>query len=250
MSLRRLRRGSAVGPSRGAGQDRGRDWHGLDEGRVEAAPRVRWRWRWSGSRPAVRTANPAPFRDHRVLRWAGWRTARRRDRTGRVARLRGAEVLHRPQIGLGVELPQGVLALVAHGAEDLAPGPGAVVQAVNPGAVGEGIPVAAVEEVAIVEAQRPGEALLGGGGPFEDLLAPVHAQVVVHVAGLPHLGLGGVPVAVMGAALGELGLRISLRARVAGVLGQGLAGPVGGRARRNRSPPCRRRGSSRARAAR
>src|ERR1700712_4279318 len=97
---------------------------------------------------------------------------------------RRAELLHRPLIRLGVELLQRVLALVADSAEDRTPLPGAVVQAVYPGDVGEGVRVAPVQEVAVVEPERPGESFLGRRRPFQDLLAPVHPQLVVHVTGL------------------------------------------------------------------
>src|SRR3712207_2864498 len=87
---------------------------------------------------------------------------------------------------------------VAHLAEDGTLGPSAVVLAVDPGDVGEGVGVAPVHEVLVVEVERGPVGVLRGVGPLQDLLTPVHAHVVVHVAGVHHLPHGSVPVRVVG----------------------------------------------------
>ncbi len=60
----------------------------------------------------------------------------------------------------------------------------------EPRHVREGVRVVSVDEELVVQPQHRLERLLGGGRPLRDLLAPIHAHVVVHVPGLAHLRLG------------------------------------------------------------
>ena len=66
--------------------------------------------------------------------------------------------------------------------------------------------VAAVEFVLVVEAY--GNLVRYGWRwrPFENFLSPVHAQVVVHPAGVDHLHLSGVPERVVSLGVFELPL--------------------------------------------
>ncbi len=112
------------------------------------------------------------------------------------------EPLDAVDVGLRVELLAG--ALVAHEpdhAEDRPLAPGAVVLAADgPGHACVAVGVPAVHEVAVVHLEGEVEGGLGVGGPFEDLLGPVHPQIVVHPARDDHLLLRGVPERVAGLA--------------------------------------------------
>src|SRR5208337_428847 len=84
-------------------------------------------------------------------------------------------------VRLGIELL--ACALVAHephGAEDRPLGPWAVVLAANrPGNSGVAVGVAAVHLVAIVQIDRDPKRRLGVNRPFQDLLGPVHAHIII-----------------------------------------------------------------------
>ena len=127
-----------------------------------------------------------------------------------------------------VTLPfEAVRVHVAHFAEDRALAPGAVVLAEDPCNVREGIRVAAVEEIPVVDRERSGERLFGRRAPFEDLFAPIHAHIVVHVAGVPHLAHRGVPIRIVRFGGFELGARVEVWPRIGAMFGQSLARPRG-----------------------
>ena len=56
--------------------------------------------------------------------------------------------------------------------------------------------------------ERGGEGVFRRVAPLQDLLAPVHAHVVVHIAGQSHFLHGGVPIIVVCLSLFQLGPRV------------------------------------------
>lgn len=83
----------------------------------------------------------------------------------------------------------------------------------GPGNVRERIRVAAVEKEFVVDRERGGVRLLGREALFEDLFPPIHAHVVMHVAGKPHLVHGCVPVRIVRRSVLELGARVEIGRR-------------------------------------
>src|SRR5690606_20876115 len=92
-----------------------------------------------------------------------------------------------------------------------------------------GVGVAAVEGVAIVEFDEDGQRVAGRGGPLEDLFAPQHPQIVVHLPFADELPLGRVPYVVVRGGGGQFFERVNVFARVAAVLVEGLLRPAGER---------------------
>jgi hypothetical protein len=107
--------------------------------------------------------------------------------------------------------------------------PRPVVAAEHPEDAGVRAGVAAVEGVAVVELDEHGQRLVGIARPPEDLLAPQHAQVVVHAALADELALRRVPQRVVGARAGQLVQRVHVRAGIAGVRLEVLLRPRGQR---------------------
>ena len=61
--------------------------------------------------------------------------------------------------------------------------------------------------------------------PFEDLLAPVHPHIAVHLPGEGHFPLGGVPIGIVGPGAVELSIGIDVFPGDLAVLGEGRAAP-------------------------
>src|ERR1017187_7425309 len=130
-------------------------------------------------------------------------------------------------IRLSVELPRDRSTCHGpHQTEDGAVEPGPVVLANDrPCNAGIAARVAAVQFVTIVQKDCPVECSGRVRRPLENLFRPVHAQVVVHPAGRNHLLLSCVPKLVVGLAALQLLEAVAVRAWVAGVFDQCLAGP-------------------------
>src|SRR5919107_141084 len=109
------------------------------------------------------------------------------------------KALHLLYVPCGLGLPfQTSRRHVADLAKDFPLLPTPVVLAEDPGDVGVGVRVPAVQEILVVEVERRRIGLAGRGAPLQDLLSPVHPHVVVHVAGMDHLSHRRVPILVVG----------------------------------------------------
>lgn len=87
----------------------------------------------------------------------------------------------------------------------------------KPGDVGERIRVAAVDKVFVIDRERRFKGNLRRGAPFNNLLSPVHAHVVMHVSRVFHLVHRGVPVRVVGLRVLELPASVDEGPAVGGV---------------------------------
>ena len=89
---------------------------------------------------------------------------------------------------------------------------------------GVAVRVAAIEFIFVIQVDRHLEGPRRGLAPFQNLLGPIHAHVVVHEAGLHHLHLRGVPQRIMRLRIFQLALAIDFSG-IGGMLGQTLVRP-------------------------
>jgi hypothetical protein len=100
--------------------------------------------------------------------------------------------------------------------------PGMVITAKHPKDSAVGIGIAAVEAELVVELNHDGDSVPRRSGPFEELLSPEHAQVVVDSAFADELDLGGIPKGVVDLGGFELFEGVSVPVLIAGVIVQGF----------------------------
>src|ERR1700721_1189398 len=94
---------------------------------------------------------------------------------------------------------------VTNGAENRALGsPGPIIATQAPKNSTVGIWIAAIEGVAVIQFDEDFEGLLRSSRPFENFLAPEHAEVIVHVAGGGKLAVSRVPEWIVGASRREI----------------------------------------------
>jgi hypothetical protein len=93
---------------------------------------------------------------------------------------------------------------VANLAENGTLRPRPIMLAENPCDIGETVWITPIDEEFVVQEERRLEGDSRSARPLLYFLTPIHAHMIVHVTGLPHLAHGGIPIRVVRASSFQL----------------------------------------------